>query len=96
MVILDAIGREIGIHDVLLWLRPTATLSWDGVKMVFDDPICLSPIVLYPVVIDRDTGNKSFCIKAVTENRHEEAVFGLLGKPHSGLYKIASSISELP
>jgi hypothetical protein len=94
--ILDAIGREIGIYDVLLWLRPATTIHREGVKVIFSDPISLYPVVLYPAVIDRDTADNSFCIKAVTENNHEEAVFGVLGKPNPNLYKIASSVSELP
>jgi hypothetical protein len=95
-VILDAIGREIGIYDVLLWLRPTTTLLRNGVKIIFDSPIYFQPVVLYPSEIERDTADNSFYIKATSENYAQEEIIGLLGERQPNLYKIASSISELP
>jgi hypothetical protein len=93
--ILDALGREVGIRNVILWLKPVTMIFRKGVRIVFDDPIRFEPVVVYLDEIQTETIDKSYRIVGRTETGNPIEITGELGVPDPYLYKIADSVTDL-
>ena len=94
--VLDALGRQIHVTNVLLFFEPNYTFFVGGVSIKSDEPISYYRTVIVPKEINFNTINMTYEIQARDyETNTDWVVFGNLHKKNLDLYKIADDLGEL-
>lgn len=97
-IIVDALGREVKVTDIILWLRPVLNYRDGDVYLSTKKVMGYDPVVVIPRRFESTFGPGQFvyCIDATTLHTDSPVdIRGTVGERNPLIYKIASDISEV-
>jgi len=96
---LDAIGREIDVHSVLLYLEPVYHMHVDGIRMQFEKSISDNPLIVRQVEVGVQM-NGEYIIRAInymdTSMSLQYEINGECGVRNPRIYKLSDSLGDMP